>query len=246
MFFLDSGNETLPCLAADTSAEAATHVTQLWFPPTGSGLTVGRGHHHFSCSRISCGDENRLSPQRTPTQAREDKWFHSVCGRDPLGCGRQSESCLHSQRDPGFNSSAQSELAKLLLSPWRSRDKTMTCLRWGIGGKVYIRAWYCRLCLSTHFILTTNPMSRHYHYLHFAEEETEAAGDYVTCPRSCSKRTGIPSGVSVFLSRIPHCLSLQDMVSPQGPLHMFSRQNRICPMRAETWNSNMISQSGNP
>ena len=80
----------------------------------------------------------------------------------------------------------------------------------------------------------TNPMSRHYHYLHFAEEETEAAGDYVTCPRSCSKRTGIPSGVSVFLSRIPHCLSLQDMVSPQGPLHMFSRQNRICPMRAET------------
>ena len=214
-------------------------------PPASSGLAVFRGHHHFSCSRISCGDENRLSPQPTPTQAREEEWFRSVCGRDPLGCGWQSESCLHSQRDPGFNASSQSELAKLPLSPWRSRDNTMTCLWWGIGGKLYIRAWYCRLCLSTHFILTTNPMSRHCHYLHFAEEETEAEGDCVTRPRSWSKRTGIPPGLSVFLSRIPHCLSLQDMVSPQGPISMFSCQNSICPTRAETWKSN-ISQSGNP
>lgn len=50
--FLTLEMKLQPCLAVDTSAKAAARVTQSWLSPTSSGLTVGRGHQPFSCSKI--------------------------------------------------------------------------------------------------------------------------------------------------------------------------------------------------
>lgn len=174
----------LPCLAVDTSAEAAARVTQLWFSPASSGPTIGSRHHHFSCSRMSCGDENRLSS--TPPQPREEKRSDSTMSVGGIQWDVGDRIDLGFMVRETWVSIPALSLNLLsfcfLLGEVETRIWLVLC--WGLGGKVYIRAWCCRLCLLTHFILTTNPRSRYYRYLHFAEEETEE-GDYVTCPRSC-------------------------------------------------------------
>lgn len=133
-----------------------------------------------------------------------------------MGCGWQNRSWLHGQRDLGFNSSSQSELAELLLSPWWSGDKNMTCLML----RTRRQDLYQRLVLQTLFINSLHPHHKPYEQIlslsPLCRRGNWSWGDYVTCPPDWTW-TGIQSGESVFWTRTPHCLSLQDTVSLYFP-----------------------------
>ena len=157
-------------------------------------------------------------PHPAPTQGREEKWFHHVCGRDPVGCGWQSRSWLHGQRDLGFNSSSQSELAELLLSPWWTGDKNMTCLM----VRTRRQGLYQSLALQTLFINSFHPHHKPYEQIlslsSLCRRGNWSRGRLCNLPKVIySKWTGIQSGESVFLTRTPHCFSLQDTVSLYFP-----------------------------
>lgn len=166
---------------------------------------MGRGHDCLSCSRMSCSDENRLSPNPTSPTTNEEKCFHHVCERGMVGCGWQS--------GPGFMvREAWVSIPALYLNfltfciPIGKVETRIWLISWwGLGWQslyqgLVITGMVLRTLFINSFILTTNPI---------AEEEPGAEGDDITCPKSQSKWwTGIQSGVSVILAMALYCLSL--------------------------------------
>lgn len=117
------------CLAVDTSVEAAVFIAQWCFSPACSGLTIGRGHDYFSCSRMSWSDENRLPT--TPPQFNKEKRNRSTM----FVGGVQWD--VSDRMDPGFVVReiwvSISALSLTLLSFCCLTDRIWLISWWGLG-----------------------------------------------------------------------------------------------------------------
>lgn len=129
--FLTLEMKLLSCLAVDTSATQLVLLHNVCFSPAPSGLATSRGHDPFSCSRLSCSDENRLSPPYPNPMKRREVVLLCLC-EGSAGWGWWREPRLEGQRELGFSSSSLWSSCQASAFSLVNGDKNMTYLMVGI------------------------------------------------------------------------------------------------------------------
>ena len=145
-----------------------------------------------------------------------------------VGCGWQTGPWLHGP-------SLYLTLLNFCFHTGKGQTRIWLISWWRLGwqglyqGLVIIGGNLRTLFMSS-FIFITDPRSRYYHYLYFAQEEAGAEGDYITSSRPHSKWwTGIQSGSTVLPLPITGSKQVHEssLCSPMQVIFL----NRICSMR---------------